>query len=69
METSKPIKPLGGYIMVSEIKETARPGELLIPDTLKLLHQKGTVISVSDEVDTVEVGDTVYYSKNNIFHS
>ena len=62
------IKPLSDRVVIEPLAaETTTASGIIIPDTAKQKHQKGTVVAVGngkkDHEMTVKVGDTVLYGK------
>lgn len=58
-------KPLGKRVLIEEIKEELqKEGSIIIPDTIAKIFSKGIVRYKSEEVDKVNVGDTVLYPAN-----
>ena len=58
-------KPLGKRVLIEEIKEEQqKEGSIIIPDTVAKIFSKGIVAYKSEEVKTVEVGDTVLFPSN-----
>ena len=62
------IKPLADRVLVEPLEaETKTASGIIIPDTAKEKHQKGTVVAVGpgtkDEPLTVKIGDVVLYGK------
>ena len=58
------LKPLGNRVLVLRDKEVNKTkGGIIIPDTITDKPTKGKVISISDEVDFVEIGNSVLFNK------
>ena len=62
------IKPIADRVVIEpSAAETTTASGIIIPDTAKEKHQKGTVVAVgtgkTDYTMTVKVGDTVLYGK------
>ena len=62
------IKPLADRVVIAPLAaETTTASGIIIPDTAKEKPQKGTVVATGpgtkDDAITVQVGDTVLYSK------
>lgn len=57
-------QPLGKRVLVQRLEEaTTTASGIIIPDNAKEKPSQGTVISVSTEVENVNVGDTVVFGK------
>ncbi|MBD3797886.1 MAG: co-chaperone GroES [Campylobacterales bacterium] len=57
-------KPLGERILVKSVEESNTTASgIIIPDNAKEKPNRAEVIALSDEVKTVEVGNTVVYGK------
>ena len=57
-------QPLGKRVLVQRLEEaTTTASGIIIPDNAKEKPSQGTVISVSTEVENVNVGDTVVFDK------
>ena len=62
------IKPLAGRVLVEPLEaETKTASGIIIPDTAKEKHQKGSIVAVGpgtkENPVTVNVGDSVLYGK------
>jgi len=57
-------QPLGKRVLVERIEEaTTTASGIIIPDNAKEKPSSGTVVAVSDKVNTVIVGDKVVFGK------
>lgn len=57
-------QPLGKRVLVERLEEaTTTASGIIIPDNAKEKPSSGTVVAVSDKVNTVEVGDKVVFGK------
>lgn len=60
------IQPLGARVLLQILEEeSVTASGLVLPDTAKEKQQKGTVVAVGDDEETitVKVGDTVLFPK------
>lgn len=56
------MKPMNNYIAVKiHDSEEKTHGGILLPDQLKAVNPKATVMAVADNIKDVKVGDVVYY--------
>jgi len=57
-------QPLGKRVLVERLEEaTTTASGIIIPDNAKEKPSSGTVIAVSDKVNTVNIGDKVVFGK------
>ncbi len=57
-------QPLGKRVLVERIEEaTTTASGIIIPDNAKEKPSSGTVVAVSDKVNTVAIGDKVVFGK------
>ena len=57
-------QPLGKRVLVERLEEaTTTASGIIIPDNAKEKPSSGTVVAVSDKVNTVNVGDKVVFGK------
>ena len=57
-------QPLGKRVLVERLEEaTTTASGIIIPDNAKEKPSSGTVVAVSDKVNTVAVGDKVVFGK------
>jgi chaperonin GroES len=57
-------QPLGKRVLVERLEEaTTTASGIIIPDNAKEKPSSGTVMAVSDKVNTVAVGDKVVFGK------
>jgi chaperonin GroES len=57
-------QPLGKRVLVERLEEaTTTASGIIIPDNAKEKPSSGTVMAVSDKVNTVVVGDKVVFGK------
>jgi chaperonin GroES len=57
--------PLGRKVLIEEIKEEVKKeGSIIIPDTIAKIFSKGIIRYKSEEVEKVNVGDTVLFPSN-----
>jgi len=58
------IKPLGTRVLVEQIEaETKTASGLIIPDSAKEKPLQAKVLAIGNDVDQINVGDTVIYGK------
>lgn len=64
------MKPIGKYIVVSDIKEEVKTESGLImsgEDLNQMRYRKATVVAVGTDVNSILAKDVVYYDKGRSF--
>lgn len=59
------IKPVFDRVLVKPIEQDEKKGNIIIADNAKGRPQRGTVVSVGDDVVVFKKGDTVFYGKHS----
>ena len=56
-------RPLGPRVVVKRKDEKTTKTGIILPDNSKEKPLEGTVMSIGDEVENIEIGETVLYGK------